>query len=640
MRALIACCLLLLAAVAGAENATDRLPTEADAIPVLHQGRVKPLAVAAEEIVYAITGYGRFGEVREVGGRLEKGATMPPVELLLRLMAAPEAWRERPLLYVPYLPLQQQLGLSGQWASPKQAADARPLISAAVMKKQRAEQTHERVALDHLEEDEYALAEREQEASAALDGSALALMPLAPDATGRAWALAKLVPALGDPAPGEAPFRARLREIAARPEAERDQALRGADIWLTFADLLRDDPLLTHVDDSQLEVSLAPAREFVAAFREALRPESGKHGSVTGEQALRLAAAVREQASRRGEEAVYPSATKLSAELAYQRMHPFSMAWVCYILGGIITAIGLGRRRAGGSGKVYALGVALTLLGLAFNAYGLGARVYITSLGAVTNLYETLVYVALLCAALGLIFASTTKNGLYAVAGGVAAGLCAMVGEALPPDLGSHIGQLQPVLRSKFWLWTHVKTVVASYAAFMLALVIGNIVLIRAALERRAVSRDESGAIYRSLQVGVVLIAAGTLLGAVWADQAWGRFWGWDPKEVWALVILLTYLIPLHLRYVGAVGPTGLAAWSIYGFMSVIMSWYGVNFLLGTGLHAYAFGSGGKMWVLPLCGVQIVVATVALVTVMRATKGQKEPDLARLPLEATGQPES
>ncbi len=78
----------------------------------------------------------------------------------------------------------------------------------------------------------------------------------------------------------------------------------------------------------------------------------------------------------------------------------------------------------------------------------------------------------------------------------------------------------------------------------------------------------------------MVLIAAGTLLGAFWADYAWGRFWGWDPKEDCALLILLTYLVPLHLRYIGVVGPTGLAGWSVLGINAVVMSWYGVNFLL------------------------------------------------------------
>jgi len=83
----------------------------------------------------------------------------------------------------------------------------------------------------------------------------------------------------------------------------------------------------------------------------------------------------------------------------------------------------------------------------------------------------------------------------------------------------------------------------------------------------------------------------------VWADYAWGRFWGWDPKEVWALIALLGYLALLHSRYVGWVGQFGLAAWSVFCFSLVVVAWYGVNFVLGAGLHSYGFGGGGQEYV-------------------------------------------
>jgi ABC-type transport system involved in cytochrome c biogenesis permease subunit len=203
------------------------------------------------------------------------------------------------------------------------------------------------------------------------------------------------------------------------------------------------------------------------------------------------------------------------------------------------------------------------------------------------------------------------------------------VGELMPPDFGAHLSQLQPVLRTRFWLWVHVLTIVASYGAFLLAWVMGNIVLFTAVHRQRHVTTAESTAIYRALQVGVVLVAAGTLLGGMWADQAWGRFWGWDPKEVWALVILLCYLVPLHLRYAGVVGPTALAGWAVYGFLSVIMSWYGVNFLLGVGKHAYATGSGfansfstDQVVVLGLSVVQLVVTTAQLLALRNRPEAQ------------------
>lgn len=104
--------------------------------------------------------------------------------------------------------------------------------------------------------------------------------------------------------------------------------------------------------------------------------------------------------------------------------------------------------------------------------------------------------------------------------------------------------------------------------------------------------------IYRSMQVGILLVAIGTFLGGWWADVSWGRFWGWDPKETWALITLLVYLMPLHGRFAGWVNTFWLVMSSVLCFLSVLMAWYGVNFVLGVGLHSYGFGEGGGQgWV-------------------------------------------
>lgn len=192
----------------------------------------------------------------------------------------------------------------------------------------------------------------------------------------------------------------------------------------------------------------------------------------------------------------------------------------------------------------------------------------------------------------------------------------------LPAIPGREFSPLQPVLRDNFWLTIHVLTIVSSYGAGALAWGLGIIALCyylfgryrdvqpsrsgfahrtapaaEAAINRRppAQCATLAGYIYKAMQVAVLLLAAGTILGGLWADVSWGRFWGWDPKEVWALVSLLTYLIILHGRYAGWFGNFGLAVGSIMGATSIAMSWYGVNFLLGAGLHSYGFGSGGQL---------------------------------------------
>lgn len=172
------------------------------------------------------------------------------------------------------------------------------------------------------------------------------------------------------------------------------------------------------------------------------------------------------------------------------------------------------------------------------------------------------------------------------------------------PIPGKQFSPLQPVLRDNFWLTIHVLTIVSSYAAGALAWGLGCLSLCYYAFGRyRQASSGRrppeataalAGFIYKAMQVAVLLLAAGTILGGLWADVSWGRFWGWDPKEVWALVSLLAYLVILHGRYAGWIDNFGLAAGSVVGAAVIGMSWYGVNFLLGAGLHSYGFGQGGQ----------------------------------------------
>jgi ABC-type transport system involved in cytochrome c biogenesis permease subunit len=121
-----------------------------------------------------------------------------------------------------------------------------------------------------------------------------------------------------------------------------------------------------------------------------------------------------------------------------------------------------------------------------------------------------------------------------------------------------------------------------------------------------------SNFIYRAMQVGVLLVAAGTILGGVWADVSWGRFWGWDAKEVWALITLLVYLVPLHGRFAGWVNTFTLNVASVACFASVLMAWYGVNFVLNTGLHTYGFVEGGAQGI-------VLTACLSVLAVVAAT---------------------
>lgn len=219
------------------------------------------------------------------------------------------------------------------------------------------------------------------------------------------------------------------------------------------------------------------------------------------------------------------------------------------------------------------------------------------------------------------------------------------------PIPGKQFSALQPVLRDNFWLTIHVLTIVSSYAAGALAWGLGILSLGHYLFGRYAegpggrkrappACADLAGYVYKSMQVAVILLAAGTILGGLWADVSWGRFWGWDPKEVWALVSLLAYMVVLHGRYAGWIGNFGLAAGAVVGAGVIGMSWYGVNFLLGAGLHSYGFGQGGQtefFWFLGLNLLLLVAAGVRLRTETGAV-GDGSPEPVPAPARMTRVP--
>ena len=118
----------------------------------------------------------------------------------------------------------------------------------------------------------------------------------------------------------------------------------------------------------------------------------------------------------------------------------------------------------------------------------------------------------------------------------------------------------------------------------------------------------------------MILLASGTVLGGVWANYSWGRFWGWDPKETWALIALLGYLAVLHGRYAGWLDTFGFAVGSVVAFLGVLMAWYGVNFVLAAGLHSYGFGGGGAPYVAAAALADLAVIAWAALKVKRRSQ--------------------
>jgi cytochrome c-type biogenesis protein CcsB len=358
---------------------------------------------------------------------------------------------------------------------------------------------------------------------------------------------------------------------------------------------LRIVPDASAEDGTWLSVADLGKQQGAAAARLRQRVGDLALASRAGDrQALAAAAAALTQTIRELAPSGYPSPDALAREVRYNRLKPFRLSWLLYLAGFLALLVGLAVRTRLPSRA----GLGLVVAGFALNTYGMVLRTLIAGRAPVTNMYETVVFAAWGAVLLALVFELRSPlRVVTACASGLA--VVALILADNVPIMDGSITPLVPVLRDNTWLTLHVLTITLGYAAFLLALGLGhlNLGVFLFAPRRAALLKSLTHFLYRSLQVGTLFLAVGTLLGGVWASYSWGRFWGWDPKETWALIALLGYLALLHGRLLGWVKDFGLAVGSVLGFLLVLMAWYGVNFILGTGLHSYGFGVGGYEYV-------------------------------------------
>jgi ABC-type transport system involved in cytochrome c biogenesis permease subunit len=286
----------------------------------------------------------------------------------------------------------------------------------------------------------------------------------------------------------------------------------------------------------------------------------------------------------------------LRLEYFYNHFQGFYRAAWCYGIALVILIAAHLRKRSGWLGNA---GVAIAIAGLLFHASAIAMRCLIAGRPPVTNMYESIIWVSFAVSFFGMIFFARYRTPIYLLAALPVTLTALLLVHQMPIAMPSSIDPLVPVLRDNFWLTIHVLTITLSYAAFALAMGFGHILLFRYARNPSGARADQPMHfwLYRVLQLGVLLLAAGTILGGVWANYSWGRFWGWDPKETWALIALLCYITTLHGRLAGWWTQFGLVVASVVCFLAVLMAWYGVNFVLGKGLHSYGFGIGGETYV-------------------------------------------
>ena len=226
----------------------------------------------------------------------------------------------------------------------------------------------------------------------------------------------------------------------------------------------------------------------------------------------------------------YPGADTIALEMTYNRVQPFMWGWIIMLAALVLLIVGMSVPGVTGQ-AFYAAALLAYLTSLGFQAFGFYARVVISGRAPVTNMYETVIFVAAMSAVFALVLELIYRRKIIALAGAFVSMIGLILADQTPTVLDPKISPLVPVLRSNFWLIIHVLTIVSSYAGATLAWGLGNIVLGLMAFgtPRRDVLKTLSLYTYRAIQIAVLLLAAGTFLGGWWAAESWGRFWGWDP---------------------------------------------------------------------------------------------------------------
>lgn len=520
-------------------------------IPVQHEGRVKPFESFANEAAIELTGTKTY-------------EGLSAVALVWDWMASPDKWNTKAMIPVAYRPLREEFKamLINKRLSPEIIMQHEPFIS---LVSQAFEKQKVKEKMTQLERERISLYTKanlfQQIAAGAVPN----------------WIAHPKDPSIGWLAFnefGSAEGQQLLSTIYPPTEtAAVNQGIK--DLLLAIAET-----------DTQTEIAAA-AKEFESSLQNLF-------------------------ASRN----VSMNEKVLNAEMTYNKLHPFGWAWKIYLFAALLLVfvswgVGAGSPSPGKPLQKILIGgpVLILFTGFLMHTYGFYLRCVISGRPPVTNMYESIVWVSWAAILFALILFAFYRAPLIPITAAIVGALAQLVADSFPAVLKPEISPLVPVLRSNLWLTVHVLTITLSYGAFALAWGLGHVVIFKYMREpdKPNKHRTVSQFVYRAVQIGVILLAAGTVLGGVWANYSWGRFWGWDPKETWALIALIGYLIVLHGRFSGWFGIFGTAVGSVIAFLGVVMAWYGVNFVLAAGLHSYGFGGGGAPYVLTVALFDLLI---------------------------------
>jgi ABC-type transport system involved in cytochrome c biogenesis permease subunit len=342
-----------------------------------------------------------------------------------------------------------------------------------------------------------------------------------------------------------------------------------------------------------------------------------------------------------------PSAELIATELRYNRLHPFRLAWMVMAAGALLAVVAaLSRNR-----WLNTLSILALMAGFAVLTYGLSLRWTIAGRIPAANMFESLLFLSWGMGAFAIVSMLLVRDRIIPLTASLMGALSLFLAEVLPLD--HYIRPIAPVLMDTVWMSIHVPVIMVSYSVLAMAALIAHAQLITMATapaRKKAIAALDS-VHYWYLHVGCILLGAGIVTGSMWAASSWGRYWGWDPKEVWSLVAFLAYLAILHRRidreitpgwmylvgllitaavvilvasrlapsssigilglaaaagsillFAFARGPFAVALKSVLAFWLIIMTYVGVNYVLGIGLHSYGFGTGAVVRYMFLTG--------------------------------------
>lgn len=321
---------------------------------------------------------------------------------------------------------------------------------------------------------------------------------------------------------------------------------------------------------------------------------------------------------------ILPSETKLKYELMYNKMQIFNNLSRLYGLIGVIMLILLFVEMFKPSKVLkYIINffIVIVILGFIYQTYGLAMRWYISGHAPWSDGYESMIYIAWVTLLAGLIFSHGSKMTIAATT--FLSSVILMVAHLSWMD--PEVTNLVPVLKS-YWLTIHVSVITASYGFLALSTLLGLINLILMIFKSSGNKEkfnnkiNELSAINeRSVIIGLYLLTIGTFLGGIWANESWGRYWGWDPKETWALVSVLIYSFIVHMRFIpGMRGKFAFNFATLISYSSILMTYFGVNYYL-SGLHSYAKGDPVPVPTF----VYYSLAIVAVISILAYVKEQK-----------------